>query len=156
MTNRPTIANRPSNNAPCITLGTNLQGEDLGGIEPRDSKPGRTKNHGVQEDEKGCGATDMRLARRVGGVESDFSKSANKEAADSLAGSSPVQSPAATDPIKGEDTDKSGKLHTHEHASQYDLILTKIVHQLPAWAKSGLFQCGGEWRAFSHHVRDVV
>lgn len=62
---RPAVTNRPSNYSPGIAFGSDLQREDLGGVQPWDSKPGSTEPYGEDKGEGGsCGAV-LRCVRFV-------------------------------------------------------------------------------------------
>ena len=61
----PAVPNTPSYYTPGVTFGTDLQGENLGGVEPGDCKPGGAEAGGEDESEgSGSGA----ILGCVGGV----------------------------------------------------------------------------------------
>ena len=50
----PSVSNTPSYHTPCVTFGANLQGEDLGRVEPGNGKPGGAEAGG-EDESKGSG-----------------------------------------------------------------------------------------------------
>lgn len=50
---RPAVANGPSYHTPCVALGTNLQWENLGRVEPGHCEPCSTENSREEEYEEG-------------------------------------------------------------------------------------------------------
>lgn len=85
----PPIPNRPSHNAPSISSRSNLQWENLGGVEPGDGEPGRSEDRGVQEYEKDGATTDVSF-EGSGCVLGGVCQAAGAETADSLADGAPV------------------------------------------------------------------
>ena len=61
----PSVSNTPSYHTPGIAFGTNLQGEDLGGVEPGNGKPGGAEAGGEDEGEGSGGGAVLGC---VGGV----------------------------------------------------------------------------------------
>lgn len=47
---KPAVSDGPANDTPCVTLGADLQGEDLGRVQPWDSEPGGAEGGSEQED----------------------------------------------------------------------------------------------------------
>lgn len=86
----PTIANGPANDAPSIALGSNLQGENLSWVEPRNSKPSSTKYRSIKEYEKCCGAANMALATFALGIDRSSSEATCDKHAYALSNCSPV------------------------------------------------------------------
>ena len=112
-TYKPAVANRPSDNTPCITLGSDFQREDLGWVQPGHSQPCRTEGEGEEVNHSNSGVT---IACSRFGVPGNTSiltqvrKGSGEEHGDSLADGTPVQSDATPNAIKGEHTDESRKL----------------------------------------------
>lgn len=105
----PPIANGPADHAPGIAFGTNLEGENLCRVEPWYREPSSSEDGRVKEDEECGGTADLRAAAAVACIHGSSGKTAGDEHADALAGGAPVESPAATDSIQGEDTNERGK-----------------------------------------------
>ncbi len=61
----PSVSNTPSYHTPCITFGANLQGKDLGGVEPGNGKPGGAEAGGEDEGEGSGGGAELGLVGRV-------------------------------------------------------------------------------------------
>lgn len=61
----PSVSNTPSYHTPCITFGANLQGEDLGGVEPGNGKPGGAEAGGEDESEGSGGGAERGFLVRV-------------------------------------------------------------------------------------------
>ena len=61
----PSVSNAPSYHTPCVTFGANLQGKDLGWVEPGNGKPGGAEAGGENEGEGSSGGTELGC---VGGV----------------------------------------------------------------------------------------
>ena len=100
---RPPIANTPANHAPGVTTSADLKREDLGRVQPRHGQPRSSKNGGKEENEERCGSTEMGLVR-ARGVECSTSETARGETTYPLADGAPVEGPAPTDSIEGENT----------------------------------------------------
>ena len=108
---KPAVTNGPANDTPSVTLGTNLQWEDLGWIEPWDSKPGGAKGGCEKENHRnGAGAVASGKSRASWVLETSSRQTASEEHRDTLDNGAPVQGPAATDSIEGEDTDEGREL----------------------------------------------
>lgn len=104
---KPAISDRPSDHTPCVTLGTDFQWEDLSGIQPWNSEPCGTESGGEEEDHgNSAGAVCLGRSRseRVGLTSSG--KTTSKRHGDTLDHGSPIQGPATTDAIEGEDTNE--------------------------------------------------
>lgn len=107
----PAVADGPADDTPGVALGADLQREDLGRVQPGDGEPGGTKDGCVEEDEEGGGAADLGAVGVVG-VDGCAGQAAGGEHADALADGAPVESPAAADPVEGEDADEGGELRS--------------------------------------------
>ena len=59
----PAVTDRPADDAPSITFGTDFQWEDLGGIQPRDGEPGRAEC-GCEEEDHGDGTGAVAFGHR--------------------------------------------------------------------------------------------
>lgn len=133
----PAVADGPSDDTPCISLGTDLQREDLGGIQPRNCEPGGSEDGRVQEHEEG-GCTANLRAVTVAGVDGCACETSRDEHAYALAYGAPVKCPSTTDSVEREDADQGGKL------------LRNIVMLA---TDCGLF---GQTRDRSYHVCNIV
>ena len=54
----PAVANGPADDAPGIALCAHFEGEDLGGVEPRDGEPGRAED-GREDEDHGDGGVSV-------------------------------------------------------------------------------------------------
>ncbi len=54
----PAVADGPADYTPCVTSGSDFQGEDLGWVEPGYGKPCCAEDGGEEEDEESGCATD--------------------------------------------------------------------------------------------------
>lgn len=109
----PSVSDRPPDHTPGITLGTDFQGEDLSRVQPWDSEPGGAEGGGEQEDHSNrTGAVGLGLggAERMGLTGSG--ETSSESHGYSLNDRAPVQSPAATDAVQGEDANEGGQLST--------------------------------------------
>lgn len=109
-THTPPIANGPADHAPGIAFSTNLEGENLSRVQPWYREPSSSEDGRVKEDEECGGTADLRAAAAVACIHGSSGKTAGGEHAYALTGGAPVESPAATDPVQGEDTNERGKL----------------------------------------------
>ena len=118
----PAVTNRPANNAPCVTLGTDLQWEDLSWIKPWDSEPGGAKC-GREEENHGNStrAVASSESRSSWVLKTGSGETTSKEHRDTLDDRAPVQGPAATDSVEGENTNES---------SQLEVVSAEIVHSV--------------------------
>ena len=104
-TYRPAVTNRPTDHTPCIALGTDLQREDLGGVEPGHGKPSSAEDGGEEEHEEGGGTTHAAFVA-FGCVCSSTSEAAGGEHADSLTDGAPVEGPATADTVECENAEE--------------------------------------------------
>lgn len=106
------VSNTPSNNTPRISLCSDMDGEDLGRVEPGNSKPGSTKDEGIQINHGRSGSAplirsvDIAICPRV---EAATRQPADEEHGDSLTNRAPVEGPSAPDTIDGVHADQGGK-----------------------------------------------
>ena len=106
----PSVTDGPSDDTPGVTLGTDLEREDLGGVEPGDGKPGGAKGGGEKEDHShGTGAVGFGRSGTERLVLTRAGKTASEEHGNTLDNGAPVESPATTDAIKSEHADECGK-----------------------------------------------
>ena len=101
-TYQPAVTNGPSDNTPCITLGADLQREDLGRIQPGDGKPGGAEDEGEHVDHGDGGVTVfVRLANVAlcSGVYAETREATGKEEDDTLTNGTPVECVSATNAI---------------------------------------------------------
>lgn len=93
-----------------------MDGEDLGGVQPRDSKPRGTENKGIQINHRRSGSTpligsvDVAVSSRV---QATPRKTADEEHGDGLPDGAPVECPSATNTINGVHADK-GRKHVED------------------------------------------
>lgn len=106
---RPAVANGPSHYTPCITLGTNLQWENLGRVEPWHCEPGSTENSREEEHEEG-GCTTHAAFVSFGCIRCGTSQTAGGEHTNTLTNRAPVEGPASADTIERENTNEGGEL----------------------------------------------
>lgn len=110
-TYRPSVPNTPSDNAPGVAFGADLQREDLGRIEPGHGQPGGTEAGGEDEGEgRTCGAVGRSLGLVVLVLLREGREAAGQEHGDAHDDVAPVQSHSATEPVEGEDGDEGGEL----------------------------------------------
>lgn len=106
----PAIAHGPADDTPGVTLSTDLEREDLSGVEPWDGKPGSTEGCCEEEDHSDS-AVGQRLghggAKRV--LLTEVREDTGEQKRETLDNRAPVESPATANAIEGEDTDKCGK-----------------------------------------------
>ena len=101
----PAVANRPADDAPRVATSTDLQGKNLGRVEPGHRKPGGAEDGGEEEHEEGRGTADTTFVA-FGCVLGSAGKATGGEHADALANRAPVEGPAASDAIKREDAEE--------------------------------------------------
>lgn len=108
MTYRPPVPYGPADHAPCVAPGTNFQWENLGRVQPWNGQPRRSEDGGEEEDEEYSPATHARgVAAACFGVDRSAGQTAGAEHADALTDGAPVECPATTDSIEGEDANQS-------------------------------------------------
>ncbi len=118
----PAVTNRPANDAPSVTLSTDLQWKDLSRIKPWDSEPGSTKGGREEENHSnGTRAVASSESRPSWVLKTGSGETTSKEHRDTLDDRAPVQGPAAADSVQGENTNKSSEL---------EVISTRIVHSV--------------------------
>ena len=108
---QPPVANGPTNHTPCVTLCTDLQGEDLSRVQPWDREPGSAEGCCEEEDHgnsAGAGTFSRSRTNRV--LEANSGESTSQEHRDTLNDRAPVQGPATTDPVQSEDANESSHL----------------------------------------------
>ena len=106
----PAIANGPSDHTPSVAFGSDLQGEDLGWVEPWDGEPGGAECCCEEEDHghgAGAVASSGSGARRMS--ETERCETTCQEHRDALDDGAPVQGPSTTDSVKSEDADECGQ-----------------------------------------------
>ena len=88
---KPAVTDGPTNDTPGVTLGTDLEGEDLGRVEPRDSQPGGTKGGSEKEDHgNGTGAVALGGSRTERLVLTCAGETASEEHGNALDDRAPV------------------------------------------------------------------
>ena len=101
-THQPAVSDRPSNDTPCVTLSSDFEREDLGRVEPWDSKPGGSKGEGEDEHHSdGC------VADSFVALGANPTEDGEKQHGNTLKHGAIVESPATTDTIECEHTDES-------------------------------------------------
>lgn len=81
----PAITNRPANNTPGVTLGTDLQREDLSWVKPWDSEPGGAESSRKEEDHSnGTGAVASSESRASWVLKASSRQTASEEHRDTL------------------------------------------------------------------------
>ena len=116
----PAITNRPTNDTPGVTLSTDFQWENLSWVEPWNSEPGGTERGCKEEDHSNStGAVTSSQSRAGRMLKPKSRKTASEEHRDTLNDRTPVQGPAATNPIEGENTDEGSHLEMISILSTY-------------------------------------
>ena len=106
----PAITDGPADNAPGVTLGTDLQGEDLSRVQPWDSEPGGAEGGGKQEDHSdGTIGETLSLVRALGSSDTGGRKTTSSEHGNALDDGAPVEGPAATNSVESEDADQGSE-----------------------------------------------
>lgn len=126
-THTPSVANRPSNNTPCISPSSHFQREDFRRVNPRHSEPScyhdklsvyqtpglhqelTSEDRRVQEHKESRSATDSAFVLLCG-VHRRSSQTTGGEHANPLPDGSPVESPSSSDAVECEDADQSREL----------------------------------------------
>lgn len=106
------VSNTPSNNTPRVPLCSDMDREDLGRVEPRNRKPGSTKDEGVQINHGRSGSAPLVRSANIAicpCVEAATGKPADKKHGHSLSNRAPVEGPSAPDAIDGVDADQGGE-----------------------------------------------
>lgn len=89
----PAVADTPTKDSPGVTLGSDLKGEDLGRVQPRDSQPSSAEHRGEDEDERGSSSSvRVRLSRVSVSrcVLAKLGEGSSKEHGNTLTDSAPV------------------------------------------------------------------
>lgn len=110
--NHSPVSNAPAYNTPGVALGSNVDGKNLGRVEPGDGKPGGPEDEGVQEDHRSRSSTPLVRSIDIStfsGIEASTGQATDEEHRNSLANGAPVEGPASADSVDGEDTDQSCK-----------------------------------------------
>jgi hypothetical protein len=106
---QPSVANRPTDYTPGISLGTDLQRKYFCWIEPRNCEPCGAKYRREYEDKRcGCRSIRCSLIRicHATCILAQARESSSKKHGNALAQCTPVQSPPAPDAVESEDTDQ--------------------------------------------------
>lgn len=110
---QPGVTNGPSNNTPCVTLGTDFQGEDLSRIQPWHGKPGSAEDECEHVDHGNGSGTILvgfSSVSGISGVYAEARETTSQEQDNTLADRTPIKRISAADTIEGKDTDKGGEL----------------------------------------------
>ena len=101
------VADGPANHGPGATFRPDVQGEDLGGVEPRGGEPGGAKSGGVEERHGGNGGAVRTLVGPFDlGV---FIKDTGNEEDEGHADGAPDHGAAATEAVEGVDGEDDAK-----------------------------------------------
>ena len=108
---QPAVADRPANDTPCVTLGSDLQRENLSWIKPWNGEPRGAEGGGEEEDHRNSTRAVASSERRSSWMlETSSGKTTGEEHGDALNDGTPVQGPAPTNSVESEDTNEGSKL----------------------------------------------
>lgn len=101
-------SNAPAHDAPSVTFGSYADGKDLRWIQPRNGKPGGSKDGGVDENHRGGASTPgwRRVGTAGSGLESSSDETSTEEHGNPLSRRAPVERPSPTNAVQGEDADE--------------------------------------------------